>query len=229
MLGTRRDRVVARRSMMGDQRIRLTCLALALLAGLVARAPAARAATGAFDSALASNQFVPQSNVFAPAGTPSRYEAAILADHPTVYYRFNETAGSTAFDSSGHGLDATYAGGVTLGNAGALVDEADTAAFAEGVVATQSGDMLPSGSAPRTLEAWVHNITAPFTLFKYGDVAHKHGFEVGFDELRGGTLDVTAGEKSITVQGYGSENHSGWHLVDVTYDGKTTNIYLDGS
>jgi hypothetical protein len=47
----------------------------------------------------------------------SVYPSAVLADTPLVYYRFNEPVGATtAYDSSGHGYNGTYAN-VTLGTA----------------------------------------------------------------------------------------------------------------
>ena len=38
------------------------------------------------------------------------YAAAVLADHPSIYYKLDESAGTTATDSSGHRLDGTYNG-----------------------------------------------------------------------------------------------------------------------
>lgn len=40
--------------------------------------------------------------------TPSTYQQQVLADAPTNYYRFEESAGPTAADSSGNGMSATY-------------------------------------------------------------------------------------------------------------------------
>ncbi|WP_233872543.1 LamG domain-containing protein [Paraburkholderia adhaesiva] len=47
-------------------------------------------------------------------GIRPSYPALVLADCPFAYYRLNETSGTVAADSSGHGLDGTYQAGVTL-------------------------------------------------------------------------------------------------------------------
>ena len=44
-------------------------------------------------------------------GSPSlaqKYDAKVLATNPIAYYKLGETSGTTAVDSSGNGLDATY-------------------------------------------------------------------------------------------------------------------------
>ena len=42
------------------------------------------------------------------AAAKAAYPDLIMADHPTVYYRLEETSGTTAFDSSTNGLNASY-------------------------------------------------------------------------------------------------------------------------
>ena len=49
----------------------------------------------------------------APAAVAG-YEQEVLADKPFVYYRFEETGGTLAADSSGNGHDAEYVDGVDL-------------------------------------------------------------------------------------------------------------------
>lgn len=41
---------------------------------------------------------------------PRTYVDEVQADNPLFYLRFGESSGSTAFDSSGNGDDATYSG-----------------------------------------------------------------------------------------------------------------------
>src|SRR5215471_19347150 len=46
-----------------------------------------------------------------PLAASAAYPDTILSDHPVAYYRLEELTGaSTAADSSGNGLDATYVG-----------------------------------------------------------------------------------------------------------------------
>ncbi|NND02660.1 MAG: hypothetical protein HKN91_07725 [Acidimicrobiia bacterium] len=60
----------------------------------------------------------------------SGYSAEVLADSPAVYWRLDETAGSTAVDVVG-GVDGTYTGGVLLGLVGLVTD--GTSAGLDGV------------------------------------------------------------------------------------------------
>ncbi len=236
--GTRR---VARRRV-------LACLACVLLVGLVGRAPtasattraptaSASATTRAYQSPLTTNPFavgnaagfgVDPNTSPAP---PTRYEEAVLADKPTLYLPLTETGGTTAFDHSGNGLDGTYDLGVTHEGSGPLLDEPNTAVFGGGEVVAQSGDMLPSGSEPRTLEFWVHDVgTEKLTLARYGNVEGGHGFAV---TLYGETLIVEAGGHTVsatTLDGFGHWccDSTGWHMLDVTYDGENVDIYQDG-
>src|SRR6202035_1756866 len=46
---------------------------------------------------------------------PAGYASTVLADSPLVYYRMNETSGTVAADSSGHGYTGTYGAGIALG------------------------------------------------------------------------------------------------------------------
>jgi Bacterial Ig-like domain (group 3)/IPT/TIG domain/Concanavalin A-like lectin/glucanases superfamily len=207
----------------------------------------AMAATGASAGPLAGNPFATEGNGLAlargdglaptqgdgpaPAGTPSRYEEVILADHPIIYLPLTETSGSIAFDHSKNGLDGTYDLGVVHEGPGPLLDEPNVAVYGEGQVVSQSGDKLPSGSSPRTVEFWLHNVaTESFTPFRYGDIEGGHGFAV---TLHTGTLTVEANGHSVsatTADGFGHWccDGTGWHMVDVTYDGTSADIYQDG-
>ena len=52
------------------------------------------------------------------AAGPATYPAAVLANNPYVYYRQNETAGTTAADTSGNGRAGVYNGAPALSVAG---------------------------------------------------------------------------------------------------------------
>jgi len=45
-----------------------------------------------------------------------RYDARVLAQNPLLYYKLNETSGTSAIDYSGNGYHGTYSG-VTLASA----------------------------------------------------------------------------------------------------------------
>ncbi len=77
------------------------------------------------------------------------YLATILADHPTGFWRLNETAGSTAYDLSGNGYDATLSG-ATLNQAGALYKDPDTAAYF-----TSLGGLTVPASLSLLINTWI--------------------------------------------------------------------------
>ena len=54
------------------------------------------------------------------------YSSSVQASAPLAYYQLNETSGTTAADSSGSGLNATYVGGVQLGQPGPIPFVQDT-------------------------------------------------------------------------------------------------------
>jgi len=64
---------------------------------------------------------------------------AVLADTPIAYWRLDESAGMIARDSSGHGNDGTYIGGVHPGTAGAIANDPDTAATFDGATGYMDG------------------------------------------------------------------------------------------
>ena len=97
------------------------------------------------------------------AEAASNYSTVVLQDSPTAYWRFGEAAGSTtAADASGHNFPLTYQGSVALGQAGAVVGDANTAAQFNG-----SNRYASRATAPLTtttnwsLEAWIYPTTLP--------------------------------------------------------------------
>ena len=73
----------------------------------------------------------------APVAPTARqsYAAAILADAPAGYWRMGETSGTTMTDATTNGNDGTYAGGVKLGQPGALTSDKATAVAFDGATA----------------------------------------------------------------------------------------------
>jgi hypothetical protein len=93
------------------------------------------------------------------AGSPGVYAAAVLPDHPRVFYRLQETTGTVAHDSSGHGSRGTYHPGATLGITGAITTESGDHAVrapSGGPAITASGAGLPDVAGPIALSIAVH-------------------------------------------------------------------------
>ena len=91
------------------------------------------------------------------AGMVGGYPGQVLADAPLAYWRFDELTGTKAADSSGHGNDATYEGGITLGVPGAIEGDSDTAASFDGATGfvTAGNRFAFAGQTPFSIEAWV--------------------------------------------------------------------------
>lgn len=90
------------------------------------------------------------------AAPPSAYAAEVLADSPALYWRLGESSGTTAQDETANNRDGTYGSGVTLGTAGALVGDANTAVSLDDTLngrITSSYNPFANGSQ-RTFEGW---------------------------------------------------------------------------
>lgn len=87
---------------------------------------------------------------------PSAYNSEVLADSPLLYYKLDETGGSTANDSSGNGRHASLNGTFSLNQAG-LGNAPRACNFNNGYLNfTNDGVMITSGMAFNTLtfEFW---------------------------------------------------------------------------
>ena len=136
----------------------------------------ANASNGAYTIALQANQVADVAGNFAaaqnvgsfqvavptPTPTSTAYSNTILSDNPLAYYRLGEASGTTAADASGHGLPATYTGGVTLGQAGAVSGDANTAARLDGTsgyVNAGHPQSFDVGAGDLSVEAWIKPTT----------------------------------------------------------------------
>ena len=81
------------------------------------------------------------------------YAAAVLAQNPLAYWRFDESEGTTAYDYAG-GFNGTYNSNQTLGAAGALQGDPDTAVTFGGSSYVAVSGMNFSSSAV-TMLAWI--------------------------------------------------------------------------
>ena len=89
-----------------------------------------------------------------PRAVAANYQDEVVADDPFLYYRFNETTGDVALDSSGNGHDGEYFG-VELGVASAG-DSLGTAARFDGQSALVNVPILDFESETLTIETWLN-------------------------------------------------------------------------
>lgn len=88
-------------------------------------------------------------------GSAAAYATAVIADSPIGYYRLQETSGTTAADSSGHGRDGTITSGVTLGASGPMGEKAMSNWTSGGVVQIPSSVSFAT-NAPSCVEFWAN-------------------------------------------------------------------------
>ena len=86
------------------------------------------------------------------------YREEVLAKAPGAYYRLGEAPGATVMaDASGNAAHGTYVGTPTLGVAGLLDGDGDTA-----MVASTTGSGLSGGTAPYA--SWMRDLTTGYTF-----------------------------------------------------------------
>lgn len=164
------------------------------------------------------------------------YAAEVLSDQPLAYWHFDETSGTTAADSSGHGNDGTYVGGVTLGSPGAITGDPGTSVTFDGLTAWMSaGDLFEfAGTAPCSFEAWVdpvldgyyHNVLSRSD----GQGGATTGYLMYLEPVDAGLMDFahySGSTSNIAESNTPIATGSFTHLVGV-YDGTTLSIYGNG-
>jgi concanavalin A-like lectin/glucanase superfamily protein len=172
--------------------------------------------------------------------TPSAYAAAILSDSPIAYWRLGESGGTTAVDRSGHGHNGTYQNNPTLGVAGAIANDTDTAVHFSG-----SGGqyvVVPAHSAfnnlsPLSAEAWVRTTNTTQTGVVMSQSTDTLGWrlEIGGESGGGGHRVALWGLSSGTfcsgisfLKGVTSIADGNWHHLVGVYAAGWARLYVDG-
>jgi hypothetical protein len=168
-----------------------------------------------------------------------RYAAVVLADAPLAYYRLGEGAGTTAFDSSGHGLHGSYGRGVTRAASGLISGDSDGAAVFNGGNPSQDAIVtVPSSLALEPTQAVSVELWFRQTVFNpddtlllvYDDSSRGHP-PYGVDMFQGALailLDTTAGNaNSVNLTNTKPAIGQACHYVE-TYDGQQIRLYVNG-
>ncbi|MDB5072558.1 MAG: cell surface protein [Candidatus Eremiobacteraeota bacterium] len=166
------------------------------------------------------------------------YSAAVLADAPLVYYRTNETSGTTAADSSGHSYSGTYGSSVTLGGT-ALVTGDAAPTFPGGTSSSAKVLKSPTSSAlavtgAMSVEFWVNvpsSVTTTKILFTqpFSNGASYYPVYVSLDNGSPAYFTVQLNTTNGVVATYptavlGAKNH-----VVLTWTGSTLTAYVNGT
>ena len=153
------------------------------------------------------------------------YAAAILADAPAGYWRMGETSGTTMTDATTNGNDGTYAGGVKLGQPGALTGDKATAVAFDGRTAGATVPGSPSLKVSNiTVELWIKKTTES----GYGIYVAKDYFELLNNSFSGRLeLRLTASADPALISSAALVVNS-WYYVVATYDGTVASLYING-
>ncbi|HEV3152912.1 MAG TPA: LamG-like jellyroll fold domain-containing protein [Candidatus Baltobacteraceae bacterium] len=164
-----------------------------------------------------------------------QYSAVILADAPTAYYRLDDS-GSSAADSSGHGLNGTIGSSVTLGVPGLLAAVSDTAIALPGTGTAGATVNVPANvqlqpPSAVSVEAWIKFSATPrvYTVpVAYGsdtsyapyDLLFRSGGQIAAQfYLSSGVLEIDAP--------FALAANTPYHIVS-TYDGTAGHLYING-
>ena len=170
----------------------------------------------------------------------STYSSAVLADHPLHYWRLGESSGAAVDAVSAGGVNGTYNNAPTLGVAGAIAGDPDTAVQfgsatgAAGKAVTFASALGISGNFTGTWELWFNAPSYSVAGLAYtGLNANLSAFELVEGQALTGSLSV-AFDGGYAWESNGSIfSLNQWHyLVGTKTPGAigagTTAIYLDG-
>lgn len=160
------------------------------------------------------------------------YRRTVLNDSPVAYWRLGESSGTRAYDESGNARHGTYAGGVTLGEAGALTGDVDTAAEfngSTGYVTVPDAAALRFGTADFSLEFWFRRAAgiaaSEFFLAKPGT-----GVATSWDCDLTDAGAIRSRVGSVTIESAGGLDDGATHHVVISVDrGGNGQIYVDGA
>ena len=158
----------------------------------------------------------------------------MLSDGPTAYWRLGEASGTVADDEASTN-NGTYQNGVTLGQTGALLADANTAASFDGVNDIVSVPHSSSLNATTgvTIEAWVkRSKTGAWQNIlgkpgNGGNAAQNYALWLNppTSPSRSSATAATATPPSASTAPAIDTN---WHHVAATYDEATARVYVDG-
>jgi hypothetical protein len=169
--------------------------------------------------------------VHAACSGPGAYGTAVCADSPVRYYRLNESSGTTAADSSGNGVNGTYAGsGVTYSVAGppGITDTAVTFNGSTGKMTGAAPSNFPfPGNTTFTMEVWV-KIPVSFTSATIVQSDGNNWIAL----TSGGKIECGYFNAGSQVEDSPlSYNDNKWHLADcnLVNNSAVITLYVDGA
>lgn len=155
------------------------------------------------------------------------YSAEVLADSPLIYPRFGEASGTTAVDASGNGRDMTYQNTPTLGVAGALTGDSDTAVTFNGTdeYASINYAAWMNGLTALTIECWYKGTDASGSLVARG--GNPANYRIGITGSKAFIeVNTSSGGAQLTSSTTSVDDDT-WHHIVGTWDGSNLRIYVN--
>ena len=144
------------------------------------------------------------------------------------WYKYDQTSGTTAADSSGYGNNGTVMNGATwttgnIGNAVNLDGTNDYSALPTGVVSTANTATLSAWVNLDTVTNWMRIFDLGSGTSTYMNLTPKNGSngKIRFAIRNNGSSEQIIDGQSALATG-------GWHHVAVTLNGATGTLYVDG-
>jgi hypothetical protein len=177
------------------------------------------------------------------AGVSQLFSIIVNTSGLVGYWKLNETAGLTANDYSANSMNGTYAGGVTLNQAGVLAD-GDAAASFDGVddVVSMGNNFGFPALAPFSFECWVFMTALSASTFvrivskENNDVNGRQGWDLVVNPVSTGGasqgrlgFETWLNNASFGVTTTSAVTLSAWNHIVCTMDGTTVRIYLNGA
>jgi len=152
---------------------------------------------------------------------------------PVGWWKFDEGAGLAANDSSSNGNTGDLVGGPAW-VAGRLRSALSFNGASSFVTGRSPGTAFPTGSAPRTIAAWIRMPPAAGrgnTIFFSGNLTPAQATEFYLQVLPNGRVAVGSLAAGAGLSGSRTVDNSDWHLVAGVYEGAPSHIakiYVDG-
>jgi hypothetical protein len=169
-----------------------------------------------------------------PSSTTSRYAESVLADRPSLFWRYDERSGGTLSDESRVGNGGILRGSRAAGvHPGALRDDPSTALRLDGVDGYAYQAQPAADSMGFTVETWFKTTTKRggrivgfgTNTTKLSDSYDRHVYLRDDGRLSFGVYTTAAS----TLTSRASYNDGAWHHVVATQGPKGMTLYVDGA
>jgi hypothetical protein len=153
----------------------------------------------------------------------------VLSSDPFLYYEFEETSGTTAFDSGPHGYNGIIDAGVVLNQTGAHGQAFDFSAGTSSVSAPFPGVVLPTAAI--FIECWAKQVTNAGNprLWEADPSIVNPSFGIVTNTFIWLMLKSTgAGSTSLTWNHAGEPTDGAFHLYQFEFNGTDIAIWFDG-